>query len=176
VSGWPTLPAGTELRIVKLAPEGHEVTSYPGHVIDIEAPAPWIAARAEWVIRQIELDGLRFVPGDRLHELFSPDDYFNIFSIWSPEGELRGWYANVTHPTTIDTSTQPATLYWHDLYIDVIALPDGSVVVRDEDELAASGLAERDPALHAAILQARDELLRRFDERSFPFHEGRIGK
>jgi hypothetical protein len=168
---WPDLPIGTELRIVKLAPEGDEVTTYPGWVIEAGAPAPWIAIRADWVRRVVELDGLHFIPGDRLHEFFSPVDRFNLFSVWSPEGELRGWYANVTHPTRLDTTTNPITLYWHDLYLDVIGLPDGRMAVRDEDELTESGLENGDPYLHALIGQTRDELVRRFRCREFPFHE-----
>lgn len=169
---WPDMPPGTELRIVKLAPDGSEVTSYPGWVIDAGAPEPWLAVRADWVRRVVELNGLRFIPGDRLHEFFSPAHHFNVFSVWSPEGSLRGWYANVTHPARLDTATSPPTLYWHDLYVDVIGIQGRPCVIRDEDELEASNLAASDPGLHTRILQARDELLLRFERRAFPFHEG----
>jgi hypothetical protein len=168
---WPVLPAGTELRIVKLGPNGNEVTSYPGRVIECDAPEPWVVARADWVLKSIEMDGLRFVPGDRLHEFFSPANPFNVFSVWSPEGVLRGWYANVTHAARLDLATDLISLYWHDLYIDVIALPNGVVTVRDEDELDEAGLASSDPNLHAMILRTRDGLLRLFADRAFPFHE-----
>jgi len=77
----------------------------------------------------------------------------------------------VTYPSRLDTTTNPFTLSWHDLYLDVVALPGGTVVVRDEDELDAAGLMSSDPQLHAEILAARDELLRRFQAREFPFHE-----
>jgi protein associated with RNAse G/E len=127
--------------------------------------------RAEWTRRVVELDGLQFIPGDRLHEFFSPADCFNVISVWSPDGELRGWYANVTYPTRIDASAAPIALYWHDLYIDVIGLPDGTAIVRDEDELAESGVERSDPSLYALILEGRDELLRRFERRENPFHE-----
>jgi hypothetical protein len=50
-------------------------------------------------------------------------------------------------------------------------LPDGRLTIRDEDELAASHLATRDPALHAAILAARDRLERLARRRAFPFHD-----
>lgn len=165
------MPTGTELRIVKVSPEGEEVTSYPGWVIDAGARAPWIAARADWVRRVVEMDGLCFVPGDRLHEFFSPRHGYNLFSVWSPGGKLRGWYANVTHPTRIDFATAPATLFWHDLYVDLIGLPDGAFALRDEDELAAAGLAMSDPALYRRIVETRDELLRLYHAREFPFHE-----
>src|SRR5262245_42684261 len=171
-SPWPAIPLGTMLRIVKLAPDGEEVASYPGIVIDAGAPPPWLALRATWGSREHNLDGLRFVPGDTLHEFFSPLDPFNLFSVFAPDGTLRGWYANVTHPSRLDTTTDPFTLYWHDLYLDVVALPDGTVVVRDEEELDAAELLTTDPALHATILTARDELIRRGRARIFPFHEG----
>lgn len=168
---WPELAAGTELTIVKLSPEGERVTIYPGWVIDAGAAPGWLAIRADWTRKVVEMDGLSFIPGDRLHEFFSPDHAFNLFSVWSPEGTLRGWYANVTYPARLDVTTSPITLYWHDLYVDVIGVPGGSCAVRDEDELESAGVAETDPALHAAILSARDELLRRFHAREFPFHE-----
>jgi hypothetical protein len=53
----------------------------------------------------------------------------------------------------------------------LIALPNGVYVVRDEDELEESGLATSDPALHKLILDTRDELIRLFEHRAFPFHE-----
>ena len=158
--------------MVKLAPDGSEVTRYHGVVIDAAAPAPWVAVEARWVRRVVDLNGLLFVPGDTLHEFFSPVDPFNVFAVFAPDGILRGWYGNVTHPTTLDPATAPPTLIWHDLYLDVVALPNGSTFVRDEDELAEAALASRDPALHAAVLSARDELLRRFAARAFPFHQG----
>jgi hypothetical protein len=170
-AAWPVLTVGTELRIVKLSPDGEQVTTYPGWVIDAGQPEPWIAARADWVRKIVEMDGLRFVPGDRLHEFFSPAHPFNLFSVWSPQGVLRGWYANVTHPSRLDTTSTPSTLCWHDLYLDVIGLPDGTCVVRDEDELAESGLESADPALYRLILKTRDDLLSRFKSRAFPFHE-----
>lgn len=168
---WPDLLPGTELVIVKVSPEGERVTTYPGWVIDASSPQPWIAARADWVRKVVEMDGLQFIPGDTLHEFFSPLHPYNLFSVWSPEGVLRGWYANVTHPTTIDFETVPPTLFWHDLYVDLIALPDGRFAVRDEDELLEAGLAERDPNLHALIERTRDELIALFEARAFPFHE-----
>lgn len=170
-SAWPDLALEAELRIVKWSPEGDEVTRYPGWVIAAGAPAPWVALRANWVTKVVEMDGLRFVPGDRLHEFFSPCHPYNVFSVWSPEQELRGWYANVTHPAIFDGTTVPRTLIWHDLYIDLIGLPDGSMTVRDEDELADSGLAASDPRLHGRILATRDELIDLFSRRAFPFHE-----
>jgi hypothetical protein len=172
---WPELPPGTAIQVVKLNPAGDEAARYPAVVVEVGATSPWVAVRATWVSRRYDLDGLIFEAGDRLHEFFSPVDPFNLFSVWTPDGRLRGWYANVTYPARLDPTTEPPTLFWHDLYLDVVALPDGTTVVRDEDELAASGLADRGPALHAAILAARDELLARRLAGAFPFHERDLG-
>jgi len=171
IADWAALTVGAPLTVVKLAPDGSEVTRYPGVVTAAGAAAPWVAVAATWVTRVVDLDGLTFVPGDRLVEFFSPVDPFNVFAVFTPEGDLRGWYANVTHPSWIEPVTDPPTLFWHDLYVDVVALPDGRVTVRDEDELAESGLATTDPLLHARILTTRDELLRRVTLRAFPFHQ-----
>ncbi len=63
----------------------------------------------------------------------------------------------------------PPVLIWHDLFVDLVGLPDGSFTVRDDDELLASGLADADQDLHARILGARSELIRRFERRLPPF-------
>ncbi len=168
-SAWLPVAAGTALTVVKLDPAGVEVARYPGTVVDLGVPAPWLAVEARWVNRAVDLDGLVFHTGDRLVEYFSPAHPFNAFAVWSPAGTLRGWYANVTRPTALDASTAPPTLTWHDLYLDVIALPDGTVTVRDEDELAEAALATTAPALHAAIFTACAELVARVARRAFPF-------
>jgi predicted RNA-binding protein associated with RNAse of E/G family len=173
---WPQMVAGKPLIIVKLDPDGCEVTRYPGVVIDAGEPIPWVAVQAKWVSRDYDLSGLLFIAGDILHEFFSPVDWFNVFSVFAPEGELRGWYANVTYPARLDAKSEPAMLFWHDLYIDVVGLPDRRLVVRDEDELDQSGLQTGDPALHARIITTRDEIMRRCAAREFPFHETRLSK
>lgn len=167
----PSWPAGTALTIVKLDPAGREAARYPGTVIAADIPAPWLAIAATWALGRIEMDGLAFVPGDTLHEFYSPAHPFNVFAIFAPDGYLRGWYANVTAPATLAHDDETPVLTWHDLYLDLVALPDGRATLRDLDELAASGLSRRDPALYAGILAAGDELRRRFAARVFPFHE-----
>ena len=169
-SAWSTLILGTRLAVVKLDPDGQEVTRYPGVVILSDAPAPWLAVESRWVNRLVEMDGLAIVPGDTLHEYFSPEEMINAFVVVAPDGHLRGWYANVTYPATVDLATDPPTLVWHDLFVDIVALPDGRVTVRDEDELAAAGWSTNQADLHAKILGARDELLARFAARQVPFH------
>jgi protein associated with RNAse G/E len=159
------------VRIVKVRPDGSLATTYPGTIIDVAAPQGWVAAEAVWTRDPIELDGLLFSPGDHIHEYFSDRDPFNVFAVFSSEGQLRGWYANVTYPSWMGTEDDTPAIYWHDLYVDVIALPSGQVFVRDEDELEAAQPGFDDRRLVETILAARDELLRRFQSREFPFHD-----
>jgi hypothetical protein len=169
--GWSELPRGSAIEVVKLRPDGSEATRYPGSVIEALSAGLWLAVEARWTMGEIALDGLRFVPGDRLHEYFSSEHPFNVFAIFSPEGALRGWYANVTYPSWIEWGRSLPVLFWHDLYVDVIALPSGITSVRDEDELAEAAPSFTDPDLEGMILEARDELLRRVARREFPFHD-----
>ncbi len=165
---WTSLLPGAELTIVKLAPDGSEAARYRGEVAGHHEDS-WILVQATWTNRTVKLGGLSFCPGDGLLEWFSPLHPFNSFAIFSPKDRLKGWYANVTHPARLDVSTDPPVLTWHDLFLDLVGLPDGSFTLRDDDELLASGLASADPELHARIIGSRSELIRRFERRLPPF-------
>jgi hypothetical protein len=106
-----------------------------------------------------------------LHEIFSPIHPYNAFAVFAPTGEPKGWYANVDWPAVLEDEGDEMLLVWNDLYIDVVALPDGSVTVLDEDELEESGLAASNPEFHDRILSARDELVARFEARRPPFED-----
>ena len=156
------------MTIVKLAPDGSEAARYQGEVVG-HCRDSWVLVLATWTNRTIDLGGLSFCPGDNLLEWFSPQHPFNAFAVFSPADELKGWYANVTHPARLDTTQDPPVLIWHDLFLDLVGLADGSFTVRDEDELRASRLSHAEPELHARILEAQSELIRRFELRLIPF-------
>jgi predicted RNA-binding protein associated with RNAse of E/G family len=70
-------------------------------------------------------------------------------------GALKGWYCDVTRPAT----RLGVEVVVEDLDLDLWRSADGRDIRRlDEDEFAASGLAERDPEAAAAALAALDEL------------------
>ncbi|MGI8642517.1 MAG: DUF402 domain-containing protein [Thermomicrobiales bacterium] len=172
---WTSFPPATEFEVVKLAPDGTEAARYVAHMLAEPVPAPWFALGTTWIRGPVHLDGLDFFPGDTMLEYFSPAHWFNAFAVHGPAGEHRGWYANVTYPATLDPASDPPALTWHDLYLDVILLPDGNITVRDEDELAVSGLERSDPKLYAAVRDAKAELVRRASAKVFPFHDARGG-
>jgi hypothetical protein len=165
---WSSLLPGAELAIVKLAPDGSEAARYQGEVVGRYRDS-WVLVLATWTNRTIDLEGLSFCPGDKLLEWFSPRHPFNAFAVFSPADQLKGWYANVTHPARLDATQDPPVLIWHDLFLDLVGLPDGSFTVRDEDELLTSGLSDAEPELYARICEAQSELIRRFAHRLPPF-------
>lgn len=166
---WQSLQPGRQLDVIKLSPEGSEVARYPGTVVALHSPERWVVIQATWTYREIALDGLVFSPGDSLLEWFSPDCMFNAFAVYTPTSSLRGWYANVTHPAYLVPGEVSPTLAWHDLYLDLVGLPNGAQTMRDEDELRDSGLAYSNPELWQSITAAGQELARRFQSGVAPF-------
>ena len=165
---WSAMRPGAAVTVVKLAPDGSEAARYRGDVVGHRQDS-WLLVQATWTHRRIELGGLSFSPGDGLLEWFSPQHPYNAFAVFSPQDHFKGWYANVAHPARLDATIDPPVLFWHDLYLDLVGLPDGSFTVRDDDELLASGLADANPELQARILAARSELIHRFLRRLPPF-------
>jgi hypothetical protein len=169
---WQSLNVGQEITLVKLSPNGDEAARYPAVLVARDDEDYWVAFQARWTYKRVELDGLIFEPGDTLIEWFSPIQPFNAFAVLSSEGRLRGWYANVTYPAYLEpprVNEHSLTLVWHDLYLDLVGLSDASYVMRDEDELAESGLETSDPLLHGEIVAAGDELIHRFTSHQMPF-------
>ena len=152
-----------EYTIVKLRPDGSEAARYSG--APLASQPGWVAARAVWRYRRLDAGYLIFEPGDEFDEYFALEQMFNAFALYRGGREFIGWYCNVTHPTTV----RDGTIFWHDLYIDLIVYPDGRLLVLDEDELAESQLEHTDPALHARILAARDDLLALAATDAYPF-------
>ena len=169
VDAWSALRPGTMLSVVKLAPDGSEGARYPGEVAAGIDDDGWVVVHARWSHGTMELDGLEFRAGDHLLEWFSPRHPVNAFAVLTAEGHLKGWYANVTRPARLDLATEPPVLIWHDLFVDLVGLPDKTFTIRDDDELQASGLHHLDPELHESILRARSELIGRFEREQPPF-------
>lgn len=166
------MAVGDQVRIVKLRPNGSEATSYTAVELPGQFPEDWRGFRAEWTMGTIVAGGLIFENGDHLHEYFSPTAWFDAFALFAPDGQLKGWYANVAWPTRFEQGPDGETIVWQDLYLDLIGFPDGNFRIVDEDELEASGLIETEPDLVALIVAARDTMIVRFEQREFPFHEG----
>lgn len=168
---WPTLVTGREVTVVKRSAKhgGEFRVDYPGTVVETGMPSPWVEIEARWVAGTIHQGHIAFENDDILREIFSPIHPYNAFAVYTPAGTLKGWYANVVCPTVIEALGDRLEVVWNDLFVDIVATPDGVVAMLDEDELEAANLLATDPVLHGRILAARDELLERFQSRQAPF-------
>ncbi|WP_267245842.1 DUF402 domain-containing protein [Streptomyces sp. PR69] len=98
---------------------------------------------------------VRFEPGDVFTEHYWRDRWYSVKEVRTGDGVLKGWYCDVTRPAEFSGGELTA----EDLDLDLWVSHDGASVLRlDEDEFAASGLAERDPEAAAQAVQALDEL------------------
>jgi hypothetical protein len=102
-------------------------------------------------------------PGRNVHGVWLPPGTVTVGYFWKarpynlyhwvdPNGRTRAHYFNVGDVRRYDADR----LEWRDLAVDILATPDGRVVVLDEDELPA----DLDLALRRYIDAARDEVLR----------------
>ena len=88
------------------------------------------------------------VPPQRLPDLF--------FSLLPASCSLKGYYVNFTYPVLYNE--QDGVLIWRDLALDLWVPATGQPLILDEDEYDILDLAHKDPALHHAIQQAREQL------------------
>jgi len=88
----------------------------------------------------------------------------SVKEVRAANGGLKGWYCDVARPAVVGDGT----LVVEDLDLDLWVSADRRTILRlDEDEFAASGLSERDPAAGAKARAALDEL-ERLARDSFP--------
>lgn len=165
---WPELMPGREVFIEKRNEFGKDGPIYPGMIMESSTPEPWIEVRATWTLYRVQVGGLRFEIGDELREFFSPRHPFNAFAIYSPEGELRGWYGNVTRTARCEPRNDTFLVTWPDMMLDLAMLPDGTSVDLDDDELIESGFPEREPDISRQMLDARETLRGLLSDGFFP--------
>ncbi|MFD6419951.1 DUF402 domain-containing protein [Streptomyces sp. NPDC060194] len=143
---------------VVLVKAGRTKVRYPAALVDDDGVR--ITVRADWAGNG-DGDGVRdfgfvrFERGDVFTETFWRDRWYAVKEVRSADGVLKGWYCDVTRPA-VRTGGE---LVVEDLDLDLWVSADGSLVLRlDEDEFAASGLAERDPEAARQAGSALDEL------------------
>jgi hypothetical protein len=109
---------------------------------------------------------LGFYPGDHTIELYEAEQWFNVYAVFSPTGDLRGYYCNLATPPTQEHDE----LTYIDLDIDLLVRPDGryEILDRDEYEERAARLGYPDD-LRTRVEQALRELTDLIERRQPPF-------
>ncbi|MET9495996.1 DUF402 domain-containing protein [Streptomyces sp. NPDC006552] len=150
----PAPLAGVQVRLVKA---GRTKIGYPARLLSDDGTH--IAVRAEWAGAGVRDFGfVRFEPGDVFTEHYWRDRWYAVKEVRAGDGRLKGWYCDITRPARRADDGQVVS---EDLDLDLWVSADGTQVLRlDEDEFAASGLADRDPAAAEAAVRALDDLER----------------
>jgi predicted RNA-binding protein associated with RNAse of E/G family len=64
---------------------------------------------------------------------FLPDgENWTLFAIYNDKDEIVEWYIDITKKNALDEDGNP---YCDDLYIDAVLMPDGTLLILDEDDL-----------------------------------------
>jgi hypothetical protein len=106
----------------------------------------FIARGADWLTLEafFDRDDMPFMDtvwkrGDRFVETYYTGRGYNIFEIFDRDnGELKGYYCNVTRPAQVSDGR----VAYVDLYLDFWVSASGAQTVLDEDEFLAADLDE----------------------------------
>ncbi|MEV6173606.1 DUF402 domain-containing protein [Streptomyces sp. NPDC051954] len=141
---------------VVLVKGGRTKIRYPAELLQDDGTR--VTVRAPWAGDSTRDFGfVRFESGDVFTEYYWRDRWYAVKEVRDARGSLKGWYCDITRPAVLADSG--AELVVEDLDLDLWRSADGTDVRRlDEDEFAASGLTESDPAAATAAMGALDEL------------------
>jgi hypothetical protein len=145
---------GTGQVDVVLVKGGRTKIRYPAGLLFDDGTR--VTVRASWAGDAVRDFGfVRFEAGDVFTEYYWRDRWYSVKEVRDAGGHLKGWYCDITRPAVLTGGE----LVVEDLDLDLWRSADGSDVRRlDEDEFAASGLAERDPEAAARAVAALEEL------------------
>lgn len=126
----------------------------------------YACVRAIWTRPAIDLGYMQFAPGDVLDEHFYTDKWYCVFTVFRADGQLRGWYCNVTKPANMQADVITSI----DLELDMFVAPDRIATLRlDVDEFEAQNYRQHDAQLYAASYAAMAELEALARSNSAPF-------
>lgn len=109
---------------------------------------------------------LGFYPGDHTIETYHAGRWSNVYAVFSPGGELRGYYCNLATPARCEGDE----ITYVDLDLDLLVRPDGVHLVLDQEEYEERIIRFGYPAeLQASVGAALAELVAAIEERAPPF-------
>lgn len=146
----------------KLDHEGRELWRYQGR--ELERTESTLVLEARFDRAAVQAGMLSLEPGDVFIESFYKDRWYNVFEVYgAQDGQLKGWYVNITRPARI----KGQHVYQEDLALDLTVAADHETVqVLDQDEFEALDLP---PAEAGRARRTLTELLTRAERGQPPF-------
>jgi hypothetical protein len=141
------------ISVLKLDLSGSTVRRYEGRLVrrddhSVVLEAPFIIDVERYVLLDVVLKR-----GDRFVETYYDNRYYNVYEIFDrDDGQLKGWYCNLSRPAQIAMNT----VSWVDLALDLWVWPDGRSEILDQDEfdLLSLDAGEREE-VGSAVLHLR---------------------
>lgn len=151
----------TTLTIEKRNHNGEFVLSYPGEVL--ERGDTWVCLRAVFDRKESNLGFVVFQQGDVFYEWFYSNQWYNVFQVHvGDSATIKGWYCNITRPARIESER----VYSDDLELDVFVMPNGTIILLDEEEFAALNLSTEE---RMAALRAIQDIRQKVSTHDIPF-------
>ena len=139
--------------VIKQDPHGSEVWRWEGEVL--EEREGFVLLRAIFNGPPDEDSSLPFNAGDHLIESYYADRWYNIFEVHEGDGEIKGWYCNLSLPAQIGEDE----IHFRDLALDLVVFPDGRQEELDWDEFKALEISAEQ---RRKALEGWDALRQRF--------------
>ncbi len=150
------------MHVIKEGPGDRPPYTYEGEVAYRNGDV--LVLRCIWAaIKPFAVEDFRLQEGDVMIECYYPAEWFNIFAVYTREGDLKGWYCNITEPPILTEEE----VRWKDLALDLLILPDGREILLDEDEFEALAL---DAESRRQALEALAKIRQWHAEGRFPFN------
>jgi uncharacterized protein len=102
---------------------------------------------------------------DLFHEYYYDERWFNIFQVFGADGTMKGWYCNITKPTSFSEDE----ISFVDMVLDVFVYPDGRTLVLDREEFNQNREAVYTPEDARRAEEAVEQLLEMVRRREHPF-------
>jgi len=143
-----------DITVLKRGLNGEVTWQYEGRVLKREARC--VVLEAFFNREDMPFMDVFLKRDDRFVETFYTDRWYNIFEIYDrDDGNLKGWYCNVSYPALLGNGT----VSYIDLALDLWVATDGTQTVLDEDEFLALPI---DVTTRAQAVLALEELKQKF--------------
>jgi len=113
-------------KVIRVDEKG--LAGYAAQVTIEKAHRPFIVGEksAEVCLRDTGYSEINFLPDN---------ENWCLSAMYDDKGRIIEWYVDITRKNAVDEDGQP---YGDDMYLDAAVMPDGRVLVFDEDELLAA--------------------------------------
>lgn len=149
-------------HIIKLDAQGKEILRYPATLEWIDEQESYARVEAWFALDRGSAGVFDILKGDRMVEHFWGNRYYNIFEVYTPKDELRGFYCNVTRPARLERSAIAA----EDLELDFVADATGRTAILDREEFDALSITDVE---RRKALDALEEITTMHAQRIGPF-------